>query len=99
MAAKYDLLQSRLGAANGLSLAERSSLDAALSQSRAASLQGDVAGALASLDVFDTQVRQLSGSAIPNRWRAGAGGNPAGELQAGAATLRFSLGYLRDFGD
>ena len=100
VAEKFDYLQSRLGAASGLSLAERSSLDAALAQSRAASLQGDVAGALTSLDAFDSQVRQLSGSAIPNRWRAGGSlDNIAGDLQGGAATLRFSLGYLRDFGD
>ena len=55
---------------------------------------------IAGIDLFDTEVRQLSGSVIPNRWRAGGAlDNIGGDLQAGAATLRFSLGYLRDYGD
>ena len=97
---KYAYLETRLADATGLSLTERASLQSALAQSRAAFERGDPASAIVSLDQFDGQVRQLSGTAIPNRWRAARDlDNVAGDLQGGAATLRFTLGFLRDFGD
>lgn len=97
---KYTHLETRLADATGLSLTERASLQSALAQSRAAFERGDEASAIVSLDQFDGQVRQLSGTAIPNRWRAARDlDNVAGDLQGGAATLRFTLGFLRDFGD
>ena len=97
---KLGRVESRLADANGLSPAERSALEAKLADAEAAFLAGQPAAAITALDEFDLSVRQLSGSAIPNRWSAAGGlDNVAGDLQAGVATLRFSLGYLRDFGD
>ena len=97
---KFDRVSSRLADASGLSLTERASLQAALQDARNATAAGQPALAIAELDEFDALVRQLSGTALPNRWSpANPAGNIAGDLQAGVATLRFSLGYLRDFGD
>lgn len=97
---KYAYLEARLADTTGLALTERGSLQADLAGSRAAFERGDPAAAIVSLDRFDGQVRQLSGTAIPNHWRAARDlDNMAGDLQAGAATLRFTLGFLRDFGD
>ena len=97
---KYTYLTDRLADAGTLDANQRASLEGTLAASRQASLDGDQDTAIALLDLFDTEVRQLSGSVIPNRWRAGGAlDNIGGDLQAGAATLRFSLGYLRDYGD
>nr|WP_254696136.1 DUF6689 family protein [Lysobacter enzymogenes] len=57
----------------------------------------DYAAALAAADAVRTQTR--AGTYIDNEWRATrTHRNDAGELAAGAATLRFSVAYLRDYG-
>lgn len=98
---KYNRLAIRLDDAAGhLPATQMQSLADLLAASRAFSEQGDQAAAIASLDVFDAEVRQLSGGALPNLWSSSGGlDNIGGDLQAGAATLRFSLGYLRDHGN
>lgn len=60
---------------------------------------GEFAAALAGIDAFRTLADSRGGQQIANEWRATRNvDNLAGELAAGAATLRFSVAYLRDFG-
>ncbi|MGY3265216.1 DUF6689 family protein [Lysobacter sp. HA35] len=55
--------------------------------------------ALVNLDALASRVDARAGTAIPNTWLAGGGGdNTAGELIAGVATAKFSIAYLRNFG-
>jgi hypothetical protein len=51
------------------------------------------------MDSFSARVSTRAGTYIPDVWRAARDvNNSAGELLAGANTLVFSIGYLRDFG-
>lgn len=78
---------------------ERAPLDAFLDQADAAIDAADYPGAIAAIDAFRTRVQARAGHYIPNEWRAtGDVENEAGQLIAGANTLRFSVAYLRDFG-
>jgi hypothetical protein len=55
--------------------------------------------AIVALDSFSARVSSRAGTYIPDLWRASRDvHNSAGELLAGANTLAFSIGYLRDFG-
>lgn len=57
------------------------------------------ADAITELDAFSAYVSLHAGLGIPAQWRALRDQhNSAGELLAGAATLKFSIGYLRDYG-
>ncbi|UZW62345.1 DUF6689 family protein [Lysobacter enzymogenes] len=59
----------------------------------------DYAAALAAADAVRTRAQTRAGTYIDNEWRATrTHRNDAGELAAGAATLRFSVAYLRDYG-
>ena len=80
--------------------AERSALDAYLDVARDAVAHADYVSAIATIDLFRERVAQRAGvGAIPQTWRATHDTtNSAGELLAGAATLRFSVAFLRDFG-
>ncbi|WP_429002509.1 DUF6689 family protein [Xanthomonas sacchari] len=56
----------------------------------------DYSAATVALDGFREQVSARAGQGIAQTWHAGMSvGNPAGELLAGAATLRFSIDYQR----
>lgn len=58
------------------------------------------ADAIVLLDSFTARVSDRAGTHIPETWRAQRDvTNTAGELLAGAATLRFTLGVLRDYGN
>jgi len=60
---------------------------------------GNLNAAITALDGFAAEVVEHSGSDIPNVWRAARDlNNVAGYLQAGAATLRFSLDRKRTLG-
>jgi len=59
----------------------------------------DYAAALASIEAIRSRAEQRAGIYLPNEWRATHDThNFAGELVATANTLRFSVRYLRDFG-
>lgn len=98
---KYDRIANRLeDAAAYLDASQEQGLHDLFDASRSFADAGDFASAIASLELFDAEVRQLSGTVLPNRWSSSGGlDNVGGDLQAGASTLRFSLGYLRDHGN
>jgi hypothetical protein len=87
------------GQVAALPFGERAPLDTLLDQADAAVDVANYPGAIAAIDVFRARVQARAGQHIPNEWRATGGvDNQAGQLIAGANTLRFSIAYLRDFG-
>jgi hypothetical protein len=93
---KIGALRSRLGAVSGTL---RTQLDAQVDAAEAALAAGNFAGAIAAVDEFRATVSANAGTTLPNTWSTSQrGNNVAGDLLAGAATLRYSIGYLRDFG-
>jgi hypothetical protein len=55
--------------------------------------------AVVAMDSFSARVSARSGTYIPETWRSARDvHNSAGELLAGANTLVFSIGFLRDYG-
>lgn len=55
--------------------------------------------AITAIDSFTARVTSRAGTWIADEWRATRNvENDAGELLAGAATLKFSVNYLRDYG-
>ena len=82
-----------------LPLAERTPLAAHLDEAEAAVGDGRWADAIAAIDAFRARVSSRAGGAIPNVWTpAQRDANVAGDLLGGAASLRFSIGFLRDYG-
>lgn len=81
-------------------VAERAPLNDYLDAVESKIALGDHNAALLTLDAFRARVLTRAGTgAIAWQWRAARDlDNPAGELLAGAATLKFSVAYLRDFG-
>jgi hypothetical protein len=49
-------------------------------------------------DAIGERAQARAGSTLLDTWRAGGSNNQAGDLIAGAATLGYSIAYLRDFG-
>lgn len=96
ISAKYSYLRTQLALLPAL---ERAPLDVLLDESEDALAAGDFPTASARLESFRSRVSMRAGVAIPEVWKATRDvTNVAGELLAGADTLAFSLGYLRDFG-
>lgn len=82
-----------------LPLSERGAFTAKLNDVEAAVAAADYSTAIATIDAFRARAEGRSGQFIANEWRATRDvENHAGNLIAGAATLRFSVAYLRDFG-
>lgn len=78
---------------------ERAAFDALLDQIDTAVDAHDYATALTAIEDFRARAAARAGTYIPNVWRATRDvDNQAGNLIAGANTLRFSVTYLRDFG-
>jgi hypothetical protein len=81
-----------------LPASEQGAFDSYLDATEAAVARGDYAGAIASLD----QIRARAASRadrLGDEWRAtNDSTNNAGELIAGAATLKYSVAYQRDYG-
>jgi hypothetical protein len=87
------------GQVAALPFGERAPLDTLLDQADAAVDVANYPGAIAAIDAFRARVQARAGQYIPDEWRATGGvDNQAGQLVAGANTLRFSVAYLRDFG-
>lgn len=96
ISAKIDYLRARVGT---LPFSERQPFNAKLDAAEAAIAQADYDGAITEIDAFRTRAQTRAGTHLANEWRATHDvDNQAGELIAGAATLRFSVAYLRDFG-
>lgn len=82
-----------------LPLNERGAFNGKLDDTEAAIDVGDFAAAIASIDEIRARAEARAGQFIANEWRATRDvDNHAGTLISGAATLRFSVAYLRDFG-
>lgn len=79
---------------------EQPALTSFLDDAEASTEAGDFASALTVIDAFRNRVQARAGAFIPNEWRAARNvDNQVGDLIAGANTLRFSVAYLRDFGE
>lgn len=82
-----------------LPAAERPPLTASLDSAEAAVAAGDFVAANNAVDAFRAQASARAGQGIAQTWQAGGAlANPAGQLLAGSATLKFSIAYLRDYG-
>ena len=96
IASKIDWLRARIAA---LPLNERGAFTARLNDTETAVAVADYAAAIAAIDDFRARAEARAGQFIANEWRATRDvENHAGNLISGAATLRFSVAYLRDFG-
>lgn len=96
IAQKFAWLRSEVAA---LAAQQRTPLEAHLDAAEAAVASSNWAAAIGELDAFGAYVSAQAGHTIPQQWRAQRDQhNSAGELLSGAATLKFSIGYLRDYG-
>ncbi len=78
---------------------EREAFTTLLDQVHAGVSTANYNAALAAVDAFRQRADSRGGEQLANEWRATRDvDNQAGDLVAGAATLRFSVAYLRDFG-
>lgn len=93
---KIDALRTRIAS---LPTGERPAFAALLDEIESSVADGEFDAALAAIDAFRSRAATRGGQQLANEWRATRDAvNQAGELVAGAATLRFSVAYLRDFG-
>lgn len=93
---KIGYLRDRVSA---LPLSERQPFSTKLDIAQAAIAAADYPTAIDAIDDFRARAVARAGNFLANEWRATRDvTNHAGELVAGAATLRFSVAYLRDFG-
>ena len=97
VAQKFTALRAK---ATLLSTLERGPVIDLIDSAEVAVADARYADAIASLDALRARVSARAGSTIPNTWTPlNRNSNVAGELLSGAATLKFSVGYLRDYGD
>lgn len=83
----------------GLPASEQPAFNAQLDAVEAGVASSDFANAIGALDAFRARAAARAGHGLLDEWRATRDAdNQAGELIAGAATLRFSVAYLRDYG-
>lgn len=93
---KFTRLRANVAA---LPEAERPGFASLLDSAEAAVARADYAAAIADTDAIRARANERGGTFIANEWRATRDvTNHAGEIAANAATLRFSVAYLRDFG-
>lgn len=95
VAQKIDALRTRIAA---LPATEQPPFDAYLQQAESAMAAGNYDIAIQSVERISSRARERAGVYLTDTWRAGGADNQAGDLIAGAATLKFSIAYLRDFG-
>jgi hypothetical protein len=97
VASKIAALRTRI---DTLPSAEQPAFDAYLDATESAIANADYATAIAAIDSFRARAAARAGTALTDTWLATrTGDNQAGDLIAGAATLRFSVSYLRDYGN
>jgi hypothetical protein len=97
IAEKFGWMRARSAALPAL---ERAPIDAHLDAAEIALAEARYADAIAAVDALRARVSARSGSFIPNQWTpAQRDANLAGDLLGGAASLKFSIGYLRDYGN
>lgn len=97
VAGKVAALRARVAT---LPVAERQPFAAHLDAVESSLASGDHDGAIAAVDQVSARAASRAGTHLADQWRATRDAdNQAGDLIAGAASLRFSIAYLRDFGD
>jgi hypothetical protein len=83
-----------------LPLATRAPLDAAIDDAEDAVADARWADAIAAVDSLRAQVSAAAGTTIPNLWStSNRNGNTAGNLLGDASSLKFSIGFRRDYGN
>jgi hypothetical protein len=97
VAIKVAALRNRI---DTLPAAEQAAFGDLLDTAQAAIANESWANAIAAIDSFRARAADRAGTQLTDEWRATRDGdNQAGDLIAGAATLRFSVAYLRDYGN
>lgn len=82
-----------------LPTADRDVLEALIDGAELAVAEERFADAIAQLDELRAETSARAGTSIPQHWRAQRDlVNAAGELTSTANSLKFSIGYLRDYG-
>ncbi|HEU4774966.1 MAG TPA: DUF6689 family protein [Lysobacter sp.] len=93
---KFSWLRARIAA---LPSSERAAFDTYLDAAESAVANGDHAEAIGALDEIRARASARAGLGLTQQWRATRDvENQAGEIIAGASTLRYSVAYLRDYG-
>lgn len=96
VAEKIATLRARVAT---LPASERPPFSAQLDAVETAVANHDFANAIAGVDLISERALARAGNGLADEWRATRDAdNQAGELLAGAATLKFSVAYLRDYG-
>lgn len=96
IAEKVDRLRTRVAT---LPAAERAPFSGYLDAVGSAVAADDYGSAIAAADLIAQRAVERAGHGLAEEWRASRDAdNQAGDLLAGAATLKFSLAYLRDYG-
>ncbi len=96
VAGKVEWLRDRIDL---LPPGQQSAFDAYLDTVESSVASGDFSTAIAALDLFRARAASHAGNQLEATWQPGSTQqNHAGELISGAATLKFSVAYLRDFG-
>jgi hypothetical protein len=97
VAEKVQRLDTRVST---LPAAEQPAFDGYVDAIRSALGAGDYASAIAAVDQVSSRALERAGHGLADEWRASRDAdNQAGDLLADAATLKFSIAYLRDYGD
>jgi hypothetical protein len=97
VAGKFAALRTRI---DTLPASEQAAFDALLDSAETAVAGEHYADAIAALDSLRARAAERAGTSLTDEWRATRDGdNQAGDLIAGAATQRFSVAYLRDYGN
>lgn len=96
VAAKISYLRTRIAM---LPASEQPAFTTLLNAAESAIASGNYANAIVAIDSITARATARAGTYIPDVWRSSRDvENHAGELIAGAATLKFSVAYLRDYG-
>jgi hypothetical protein len=96
VAGKIAALRARVAS---LPASEQPAFTAQLDTVESAVANHDYATALAAIDLLSDRAQARAGNGLLDEWRATHDAdNQAGDLLAGAATLKFSVAYLRDYG-
>lgn len=98
-----DVIDEKIAALRGrvatLPAAEQPALAAQLDAAESAVMDQRYADAITAVDLISQRALARAGNGLLDEWRATRDAdNQVGELLAGAATLKFSIGYLRDYG-
>ena len=97
VAAKIKRLRTRVAT---LPAAEQAPFSGYLDAIETALARADYGDAIATVDLVSARALERAGNGLADEWRASRDAdNQAGDLLAAAATLKFSLAYLRDYGE